>query len=44
MFIFKIFFITIHKTTGYLVRLLAHHPAVFDQHTHLIIDEVNIKG
>lgn len=31
-------------TTGYLVRLLAHHPDVFRQHTHLIIDEVHERS
>jgi hypothetical protein len=28
-------------TTGYLVRLLAHHPEIFNDHTHLVIDEVS---
>ena len=28
-------------TTGYLVRLIAHHPEVLQDHTHLIIDEVH---
>lgn len=32
----KLFFVT----TGYLVRAIAHHPEIFDSHTHLIIDEV----
>ena len=36
----QIFFVT----TGYLVRLLAHHPSVFDHHTHLIIDEVHERS
>jgi HrpA-like RNA helicase len=31
-------------TTGYLVRLLAHHPESFDNHTHLIIDEVHERS
>ena len=31
-------------TTGYLVRLLAHHPNVFESHTHLIIDEVHERS
>jgi hypothetical protein len=29
-------------TTGYLVRLLAHHPEIFNDHTHLVIDEVKM--
>lgn len=36
----KLFFVT----TGYLVRLLAHHPETFDSHTHLIIDEVHERS
>jgi HrpA-like RNA helicase len=28
-------------TTGYLVRLVAHAPQAFTNHTHLIIDEVH---
>jgi HrpA-like RNA helicase len=31
-------------TTGYLVRLLAHHPDSFNDHTHLIIDEVHERS
>jgi len=31
-------------TTGYLVRLLAHHPEAFESHTHLIIDEVHERS
>ena len=31
-------------TTGYLVRLLAHHPEAFYTHTHLIIDEVHERS
>jgi len=31
-------------TTGYLVRLLAHHPEAFASHTHLIIDEVHERS
>lgn len=31
-------------TTGYLVRLLAHHPEQFNKHTHLIIDEVHERS
>ena len=34
----------IFVTTGYLVRLLAHHPESFDNHTHLIIDEVHERS
>jgi HrpA-like RNA helicase len=33
-----------YVTTGYLVRLLAHHPDAFDRHTHLIIDEVHERS
>ena len=36
----KIFFVT----TGYLVRLLAHRPSVFNGHSHLIIDEVHERS
>jgi HrpA-like RNA helicase len=36
----KLFFVT----TGYLVRLLAYRPESFDQHTHLIIDEVHERS
>eukprot|EP00603_Paraphysomonas_imperforata_P009533 CAMPEP_0114465236 /NCGR_PEP_ID=MMETSP0104-20121206/8383_1 /TAXON_ID=37642 ORGANISM="Paraphysomonas imperforata, Strain PA2" /NCGR_SAMPLE_ID=MMETSP0104 /ASSEMBLY_ACC=CAM_ASM_000202 /LENGTH=1658 /DNA_ID=CAMNT_0001638425 /DNA_START=38 /DNA_END=5014 /DNA_ORIENTATION=+ len=36
----KIFFVT----TGYLVRLLAHRPSFFDDHSHLIIDEVHERS
>jgi HrpA-like RNA helicase len=36
----KIYFVT----TGYLVRLLAHRPSVFDEHSHLIIDEVHERS
>ncbi|CAM9262140.1 unnamed protein product, partial [Phaeothamnion confervicola] len=31
-------------TTGYLVRLMAHHPEAFDNHTHLIVDEVHERS
>ena len=31
-------------TTGYIVRLLAHHPESFSEHTHLIIDEVHERS
>ncbi|KAG5189754.1 P-loop containing nucleoside triphosphate hydrolase protein, partial [Tribonema minus] len=31
-------------TAGYLVRLLAHHPEAFSEHTHLIIDEVHERS
>ena len=31
-------------TTGYLVRLVAHHPETFEDHTHLIIDEVHERS
>ena len=31
-------------TTGYLVRLVAHHPESFNDHTHLIIDEVHERS
>ena len=31
-------------TTGYLVRLIAHQPAAFYSHTHLIIDEVHERS
>ncbi len=31
-------------TAGYLVRLLAHHPEVFDKHSHLVIDEVHERS
>eukprot|EP00605_Chrysophyceae_sp_TOSAG23-4_P000579 GSChrysophyteH1.ASY1.ANO1.656.1 assembled CDS len=31
-------------TTGYLVRLMAHHPEKFEGHTHLIIDEVHERS
>ncbi|GMI27318.1 hypothetical protein TeGR_g5550 [Tetraparma gracilis] len=31
-------------TTGYLVRLLAHHPDAFRSHTHLVIDEVHERS
>ena len=31
-------------TTGYLVRLMAHHPDSFKNHTHLIIDEVHERS
>jgi ATP-dependent RNA helicase DHX57 len=31
-------------TTGYLVRLVAHHPETFSDHTHLIIDEVHERS
>ena len=31
-------------TTGYLVRLIAHHPAAFKDHTHLVIDEVHERS
>ena len=36
----RIYFVT----TGYLVRLLAHHPESFQAHTHLIIDEVHERS
>jgi HrpA-like RNA helicase len=36
----QIFFVT----TGYLVRLVAHCPHVFHDHTHLIIDEVHERS
>lgn len=35
----RIFFVT----TGYLVRLLAHHPTSFDTFTHLVVDEVHVR-
>ena len=28
-------------TAGYLVLLAAHHPEVFKDHTHLVIDEIH---
>lgn len=31
-------------TTGYMVRLMAHHPHFFDKYTHLIIDEVHERS
>ena len=31
-------------TTGYIVRLLANQPSYFDNHTHLIIDEVHERS
>ena len=31
-------------TTGYLVRLLAHNPHSFNNHTHLVIDEVHERS
>ena len=31
-------------TTGYLTRLLAFHPEAFDNHTHLVIDEVHERS
>ena len=31
-------------TTGYLVRLLAHHPEEFESHSHLVIDEVHERS
>jgi HrpA-like RNA helicase len=31
-------------TTGYLVRLLAHHPETLRDHTHLVIDEVHERS
>tara|TARA_B110000090_G_C13272009_1_gene404535 strand:- start:59 stop:724 length:666 start_codon:yes stop_codon:yes gene_type:complete len=31
-------------TTGYIARLLAHHPQAFDDHTHFIIDEVHERS
>ncbi len=31
-------------TTGYLVRLLAHHPEAFDKYSHLVIDEVHERS
>lgn len=31
-------------TSGYVVQLIAHHPEVFAQHTHLIIDEVHERS
>jgi siroheme synthase (precorrin-2 oxidase/ferrochelatase) len=31
-------------TTGYLVRLLAHHPEQFINHSHIIIDEVHERS
>ena len=36
----RVFFVT----TGYLVRLIAHQPAAFYSHTHLIIDEVHERS
>ena len=36
----KIWFVT----TGYLVRLLAYYPDMFQSHTHLIIDEVHERS
>eukprot|EP01041_Mallomonas_annulata_P007018 gene7018-14283_t len=36
----RIFFVT----TGYLVRLIAHQPGAFDDHTHIIIDEVHERS
>ena len=35
-----IFFVT----TGYIVRLMAFHPEFFNDHTHLIIDEVHERS
>ena len=34
----------IFVTTGYLVRFVAYHPELFDQYTHLIIDEVHERS
>jgi HrpA-like RNA helicase len=31
-------------TTGYLVRLLAHHPEYFRKYTHLVVDEVHVSA
>ena len=31
-------------TTGYLVRLLSHHPDIINSYTHLIIDEVHERS
>ena len=31
-------------TAGYLVLLAAHHPEVFQDHTHLIIDEIHERS
>ncbi len=31
-------------TAGYLVRLLAHHPEAFNNHSHLVIDEVHERS
>lgn len=36
----KIFFVT----TGYLVKLIAHHPAALASITHIIIDEVHERS
>ena len=36
----RVFFVT----TGYLVRLIAHQPAAFNNHTHLVIDEVHERS
>lgn len=40
---FSSIFINIFST-GYLVRLVAHAPQVFNNHTHLIIDEVHERS
>ncbi len=31
-------------TAGYLVRLLSHHPDAFNNHSHLVIDEVHERS
>jgi HrpA-like RNA helicase len=33
-----------YVTVGYVVRVLAHRPAAFDAHTHLVIDEVHERS
>jgi len=36
----KIYFVT----TGYLVRLLAYNPGLFDGHSHIVVDEVHERS
>ena len=36
--------VIIYATTGYLTRLLAYHPEAFQNHTHLVIDEVHERS
>ena len=31
-------------TCGYMLRLMAHHPSYFAEHTHIIIDEVHERS